>query len=225
MTEFTTDILANSNDKESKFAHPLTERYASKEMSYIWSPNKKFSTWRKLWLVLAESEKSLGLNITEQQISEMKAHLYDIDYSLADKKEKEFRHDVMAHVHTFGTVCPAAMPIIHLGATSCYVGDNTDIIQMKESLVLIRNKLVKLLFIMKSFADKHKSLPALGYTHCQPAQLTTVGKRCTLWMQDFLMDLEEMDRLIDELPMRGVKGTTGTQATFLGKYDFSVIDW
>ncbi len=199
-----------------KFEHPLTERYASKEMSYIWSPSKKFSTWRKLWLALAESEKELGLNISEEQLNEMRAHLSDIDYSLAEKKEKEFRHDVMAHVHTFGTVCPTAMPIIHLGATSCYVGDNTDVIQMKESMVLVRNKLVKLLNVMKEFAEKYRSLPALGYTHCQPAQLTTVGKRCALWMQDLVLDLQELDRLITDLPMRGVKGTTGTQATFLG---------
>lgn len=207
------------NQIKVKYEHPLTDRYASKEMSYIWSPAKKFSTWRILWLALAECEKELGLDINDVQIQEMRDHLYDIDYELAEKKEAEFRHDVMAHVHTFGTVCPNAKPIIHLGATSCYVGDNTDIIQMKESLVLVRSKLVKLLDIMKVFALKYANMPCLGFTHCQAAQLSTVGKRCTLWMQDLLIDLHEIDRLIDELPMRGVKGTTGTQATFLELFD------
>lgn len=146
----------------------------------------------------------------------MENHLTDIDYALADKKEKEFRHDVMAHVHTFGTACPTAMPIIHLGATSCFVGDNTDLIQMKDSLILVREKMVKLFNVMKTFAVQYASMPTLGFTHCQPAQLTTVGKRCSLWMQDFVLDFGEVDRLINDLPMRGVKGTTGTQATFLG---------
>lgn len=149
----------------------------------------------------------------------MRAHLTDIDYELAEKKEAEFRHDVMAHVHTFGTACPSAMPIIHLGATSCYVGDNTDIIQMKEALELVRDKVVKLLGVMKGFAAKYAELPCLAFTHAQPAQLTTVGKRCTLWMQDLLIDFGELDRLVRELPMRGVKGTTGTQATFLELFD------
>lgn len=185
-------------------------------MSAIWSPAKKFSTWRKLWLALAEAEKDLGLNISEEQLNEMRNHLYDIDFELAEKKENEFRHDVMAHVHTFGEKCPLARPIIHLGATSCYVGDNTDIIQMRESLILLRSKLVKLLEIMKGFAVQHRALATLGFTHFQPAQLTTVGKRCTLWMQDLTMDYEEIDRLIESMPMRGVKGTTGTQASFLG---------
>lgn len=185
-------------------------------MSYIWSPAKKFSTWRRLWLALAEGEKELGLDITEEQLQEMREHLNDIDFDLAEKKEAEFRHDVMAHVHTFGVACPKAMPIIHLGATSCYVGDNTDLIQLRESLILVEKKLVSLLSIMKQFALKHKALPTLGFTHFQPAQLTTVGKRCTLWMQDLLMDYEAISRLIEDLPMRGVKGTTGTQATFLG---------
>jgi adenylosuccinate lyase len=198
------------------YEHPLVDRYASKEMSFIWSPQKKFSTWRRLWLALAEVEQSLGLPITDDQLQEMRAHLDDIDFALAEKKESEFRHDVMAHVHTFGVACPAAMPIIHLGATSCFVGDNTDIIQMRESLQLLEIKLVALLRVMGVFADKHKALPTLGFTHFQPAQLTTVGKRCTLWMQDLLMDYVELHRLIDELPLRGVKGTTGTQATFLG---------
>jgi len=201
------------------YEHPLVSRYASKEMSYIWSPKKKFSTWRILWLVLAESEKELGLNISDEQLDEMRKHLTDIDFELAEKKESEFRHDVMAHVHTFGEVCPLAKPIIHLGATSCYVGDNTDLIQMKESMKLIRKKLVKLLVVMKVFAEKYKDLPTLGFTHYQPAQLTTVGKRCALWMQDFALDFGEIDRLINELPFRGVKGTTGTQATFLELFD------
>lgn len=210
-----------STEKEDlsklKYDHPLVERYASKQMSYIWSPAKKFSTWRKLWLALAESEQSLGLDISNEQLDEMRAHLEDIDYELAERKEAEVRHDVMAHVHVFGAVCPKAMPIIHLGATSCYVGDNTDIIQMKESLILIRTKIVKLLDVMKVFAAKYRDLPTLGFTHYQPAQLTTVGKRCCLWMQDFLLDFHEIDRLINTLPLRGVKGTTGTQATFLGE--------
>eukprot|EP01041_Mallomonas_annulata_P004199 gene4199-8351_t len=201
------------------YEHPLVSRYASKEMSYLWSPKKKFSTWRVLWLTLAESEKELGLSITDEQVEEMRGHIMDIDFELAEKMEAEFRHDVMAHVHTFGIACPSAKPIIHLGATSCYVGDNTDLIQMKESLMLVRKKLVKLLKIMKVFAEKYKDLPTLGFTHYQPAQLTTVGKRCTLWMQDLALDFAEVDRLINELPFRGVKGTTGTQATFLELFD------
>lgn len=185
-------------------------------MSYVWSPAKKFSTWRMLWLVLAEAEKELGLQITDEQLDEMRNNLTDIDYELAEKKESEFRHDVMAHIHTFGVKCPKAMPIIHLGATSCYVGDNTDLIQMKESMILIQEKLVSLLGVMKAFSVQHKSVATLGFTHFQPAQLTTVGKRSTLWMQDFVLDFSELDRLIKTLPMRGVKGTTGTQASFLG---------
>jgi adenylosuccinate lyase len=189
-------------------------------MSYLWSPAKKFSTWRKLWLALAEVEQDLGLQISDEQLEEMRNNLTNIDFELAEKKEAEFRHDVMAHVHTFGVVCPKAMPIIHLGATSCYVGDNTDLIQMRESLELIRTKMVSLLNVMKHFAEKYKSLPTLGFTHFQPAQLTTVGKRCTMWMQDFVMDFTDIDNLIKELPMRGVKGTTGTQASFLGTCTF-----
>ena len=203
----------------TSYDHPLVSRYASKEMSYIWSPQKKFSTWRQLWVVLAESEKELGLEITEQQLEEMRQHINDIDFQLADKFEAEFRHDVMAHVHTFGLKCPLAKPIIHLGATSCYVGDNTDLIQLKESLILTRTKLVKLLKVMKGFAIQYKDMPTLGFTHYQPAQLTTVGKRCSLWIQDLMMDFNEIDRLISEIPMRGVKGTTGTQATFLELFE------
>ena len=186
-------------------------------MSFIWSPMKKFSTWRKLWLALAESQQQLGLNITDEQLEEMRNNLTDIDFDLAEKKEAEFRHDVMAHIHAFGVKCPKAMAIIHLGATSCFVGDNTDLIQIRESLVLVQNKLVGLLSVMKEFAARYKSLPTLGFTHFQPAQLTTVGKRCTLWMHDLLMDFAEVEALVAQLPMRGVKGTTGTQATFLGK--------
>ena len=210
----------NSEPKNHcSYEHPLVSRYASKEMSFIWSPQKKFSTWRKLWLVLAESEKSLGLNISNEQVKEMEANIDNIDFELAGKKENEFRHDVMAHVHTFGTCAPKAMPIIHLGATSCFVGDNTDLIQMREALILIKGKIVKLLDTMKIFAKKYKDMPTLGFTHFQPAQLTTVGKRCTLWMQDFSMDYEEINRIIKDLPMRGVKGTTGTEATFLELFD------
>lgn len=208
--------MAEGNIGKNAYEHPLVDRYASKEMSYIWSPQKKFSTWRRLWLALAEVEQSLGLNITDEQLEEMRAHIDDIDFSLAEKKEAEFRHDVMAHVHTFGVACPKAMSIIHLGATSCFVGDNTDLIQMKESLILLEKKLLVLLKIMKSFAMKYYDLPTLGFTHFQPAQLTTVGKRCCLWMQDLLMDFHEIHKMIEEIPLRGVKGTTGSQATFLG---------
>ena len=188
-------------------------------MSFIWSPAKKFTTWRKLWLALATAEQELGLDITDEQLKEMRDHLYDIDFEYAEEKEKEFRHDVMGHVHAFGKVAPKAMPIIHLGATSCYVGDNTDLIQIRESLVLIKRKLLQALSIMKAFAVKYRDLPTLGFTHYQPAQLTTVGKRCTLWMLDLLLDLEHVNREIEDLPMRGVKGTTGTQASFLELFD------
>lgn len=185
-------------------------------MSYIWSPANKFSTWRKLWLALAESQQKLGLNISDEQLDEMRSNIFNIDFDLAAKKESEFRHDVMAHVHTYGVACPKAMPIIHLGATSCFVGDNTDIIQMKESMKILRDKLVVLLKSMSQFAIQYKDMPTLGFTHFQPAQLTTVGKRCALWMQDYLFDLQEIDRIMEDLMLRGVKGTTGTQATFLG---------
>ncbi len=188
-------------------------------MSFIWSPAKKFTTWRKLWLTLATAEKELGLDISDEQLKEMKNHLYDVDFEYAEQKESEFRHDVMGHVHAYGKVAPTAMPIIHLGATSCYVGDNTDVIQMRESLLLLKRKLVQVLSIMKSFALQYKQIPCLGFTHYQPAQLTTVGKRCTLWMQDLLLDLQRVEYEIEHLPMRGVKGTTGTQASFLDLFD------
>ncbi len=201
------------------FKTPFEERYASKDMLALFSPNKKFTTWRKLWIALAESEKELGLNITDEQISEMKANIEDIDYTYAREMEKKFRHDVMAHVHTFGKVCPTAMPIIHLGATSAYVGDNTDIIVMYEALSLVRSKLITVLGNLKKFAISYKDLPALGFTHFQPAQLTTVGKRATLWMQDFLMDIENLLDTLNTMRFRGVKGTTGTQASFLHLFD------
>lgn len=201
------------------YEHPLVKRYATKEMSFVWSPAMKFTTWRKLWISLATAEQELGIDITDEQLAQMRDKLYDVDFDFAAKKEREFRHDVMGHVHAFGEVAPQAMPIIHLGATSCYVGDNTDIIQIKEALLLIKRKLVQTIDILKQFAVKHKDLPTLGFTHYQPAQLTTVGKRCTLWMQDLLLDLQKVDQEIKDLPMRGVKGTTGTQASFLELFD------
>lgn len=184
-------------------------------MSAIFSPAMKFTTWRKLWLALAAAEKDLGLEIDEEQLQQMKDNLYNIDFAKADEFESKFRHDVMGHVHAFGEVAEKAMPIIHLGATSCYVGDNTDIVQLREALKLVQSKLVQTLGILKVFAEKYKDVPTLGFTHYQPAQLTTVGKRCTLWMQDLLMDYERVTHELENLPMRGVKGTTGTQATFL----------
>ena len=184
-------------------------------MSYIWSPDMKFSTWRKLWIALATAEKELGLNITEEQINEMKAHIYDINYEFAEAKEKELRHDVMSHVHAFGELCPSAMPIIHLGATSCYVGDNTDLIQIREATKLILSKLVKVIDALRAFSDQYKDLPTLGFTHYQPAQLVTVGKRATLWNQDLVIDLKNLEYQLENIPFRGVKGTTGTQASFM----------
>jgi adenylosuccinate lyase len=201
------------------FVNPLTERYASKEMMHLFSPIKKFSTWRKLWVALAEAEKELGLNITEEQIEEMRKNIYNIDFDYAKEMEKKFRHDVMAHVHTFGKVCPKAMPIIHLGATSAYVGDNTDLILMKEGLQLVKKQLVNLIKNLKDFALKYKDLPTLGFTHFQPAQLTTVGKRACLWLQDFLLDIDDLEYVSQNLKFRGVKGTTGTQASFLALFN------
>ncbi len=201
------------------YESPLSSRYASREMLYLFSPDMKFSTWRKLWIALARAEMELGLPVTQEQIDEMEAHIYDIDYDLAAQKEKELRHDVMAHIHTFGASCPKAMPIIHLGATSCYVGDNTDVIIMREGLLLLRKKLVNLIDRLSKFADEYKALPTLGYTHFQPAQMVTVGKRATLWIQDLLLDLEEVQYRIDSLKLLGSKGTTGTQASFLELFD------
>mmetsp|Transcript_47587 Transcript_47587/g.101114 ORF Transcript_47587/g.101114 Transcript_47587/m.101114 type:complete len:498 (-) Transcript_47587:213-1706(-) len=202
-----------------KYEHPLVQRYATKEMSAIFSPAMKFTTWRKLWLALATSEQELGIDISDEQLQEMKDNLYNVDFAKADEFESKFRHDVMGHVHAFGEVAPKAMPIIHLGATSCYVGDNTDIVQLKEALKLVKQKLAQTLSVLGDFAEKYKDVPTLGFTHYQPAQLTTVGKRCTLWMQDLLLDYERVSHELENLPMRGVKGTTGTQATFLELFD------
>ncbi len=201
------------------YSNPLVERYGSKEMLENFSPNKKFSTWRKLWIALAESQKELGLNITDEQIDEMKAVVDNIDYELAKEKELEVRHDVMAHVHTFGTQAPKAMPIIHLGATSAYVGDNTDLIQIKDGLNILKAKIVTVMDSTAKFAMEQKDLATLGFTHFQPAQLTTVGKRATLWLQSLLLDLEELEFRIETLRFRGVKGTTGTQASYMELFD------
>ncbi|MEG0774538.1 adenylosuccinate lyase [Clostridium sp.] len=198
---------------------PLNTRYASKEMSYIFSDQMKFKTWRQLWVALAEGEKELGLNITQEQIEELKNNIENIDFKIAEAREKEVRHDVMSHVYTYGLVAPSAKGIIHLGATSCYVGDNTDLIIMREGLYLIRKKLINVISQLSSFALKYKDLPTLGFTHLQPAQLTTVGKRATLWIQELLMDLENIDFVIDTMKFRGVKGTTGTQASFMTLFD------
>ena len=197
-----------------RYVSPLSERYASKEMQYIFSPDKKFRTWRKLWIALAETEKELGLPITQEQIDELKAHQDDINYDVAKAREKEVRHDVMSHVYAYGCQCPKAKGIIHLGATSCYVGDNTDIIVMTEALKLVHKKLVNVLIELAAFADKYKALPTLAFTHFQPAQPTTVGKRATLWMQEFCLDLEDLEHVISTMKLLGSKGTTGTQASF-----------
>lgn len=201
------------------YESPFCSRYASPEMLYVFSPDMKFSTWRKLWISLAKAEKALGLPITQEQIDEMEANQDNIDYEMARKREKEVRHDVMAHVYTFGQVAPKAAGIIHLGATSAYVGDNTDIIQLREGLLLVRKKLVCAIKALSTFADKHKNLPTLGFTHFQPAQLTTVGKRATLWINELLMDLQEVEYRIENLRMLGSKGTTGTQASFMELFD------
>ena len=197
------------------YESPLSSRYASEEMLYLFSADKKFSTWRKLWVALARAEMELGLPVTQEQVDELEAHIYDIDYEKAAQWEKKLRHDVMAHVHTYGELCPKAMPIIHLGATSCYVGDNTDVILMREGLILVRNKLVQVIDALAKFAREYKALPTLGFTHFQAAQLVTVGKRASLWMNDLLLDLEEVEHRISTLKLLGSKGTTGTQASFL----------
>ena len=205
-----------SNDR---YTSPLSERYASKEMQYIFSPDKKFRTWRKLWIALAETEKELGLDITDEQIEELKAHADDINYDVAKEREKVVRHDVMSHVYAYGKQCPKAKGIIHLGATSCYVGDNTDIILMSEALEIVRKKLINVFAELAKFADEHKNLPTLAFTHFQPAQPTTVGKRATLWMQEFMMDLEDLEYVKGSLKLLGSKGTTGTQASSLELFD------
>ena len=202
-----------------RYVSPLSERYASKEMQYIFSPDMKFRTWRKLWIALAETERELGLNITQEQIDEMKAHADDINYDVAKERERQVRHDVMSHVYAFGVQCPKAKGIIHLGATSCYVGDNTDIIVMTEALKLVRKKLVNVIAELSKFAAQYKDHPTLAFTHFQPAQPTTVGKRATLWTQEFLMDLEDLEYVLSTMKLLGSKGTTGTQASFLELFD------
>ena len=202
-----------------KYQSPLSERYASREMQYIFSPDKKFRTWRKLWIALAETEKELGLPITQEQIDELKAYQDDINYEVAKAREKEVRHDVMSHVYAYGQQCPKAKGIIHLGATSCYVGDNTDIIVMTEALRLVQRKLVNVIAELSRFAERYKALPTLAFTHFQPAQPTTVGKRATLWMQEFCLDLEDLNHVISTMKLLGSKGTTGTQASFLELFD------
>ena len=202
-----------------RYVSPLSERYASKEMQYIFSPDMKFRTWRRLWIALAETEKELGLNITQEQIDELKAHADDINYDVAKERERQVRHDVMSHVYAYGVQCPKAKGIIHLGATSCYVDDNTDIIVMAEALKLVRKKLVDVIAELSKFADKYKDQPTLAFTHFQPAQPTTVGKRATLWTQEFLMDLEDLEYVLSTLKLLGSKGTTGTQASFLELFD------
>ena len=202
-----------------RYESPLSSRYASDEMQYIFSQDKKFSTWRRLWVALARAEMELGLPVTQEQVDELEAHITDIDYERAAQWERKLRHDVMAHVHTYGELCPKAMPIIHLGATSCYVGDNTDVILMREGLELVRDKIVRVLACLAEFSDKYKALPNLGFTHFQAAQLVTVGKRATLWMNELLMDLEEIEHRISTLALLGSKGTTGTQASFLELFE------
>ncbi len=209
-----------------RYTSPLSERYASKEMQYIFSQDMKFRTWRRLWIALAETEKELGLNITQEQIDELKAHADDINYDVAKAREKEVRHDVMSHVYAYGVQCPKAKGIIHLGATSCYVGDNTDIIVMTEALKLVQKKLVNVIAELSKFADKYKDQPTLAFTHFQPAQPTTVGKRATLWTQEFMMDLEDLEYVLGTIKLLGSKGTTGTQASFLELFegDQEIID-
>uniref|UniRef100_A0A3Q2XXL8 Adenylosuccinate lyase n=1 Tax=Hippocampus comes TaxID=109280 RepID=A0A3Q2XXL8_HIPCM len=204
-----------ASEEFMKYRSPLVSRYASKEMAYNFSDRKKFTTWRKLWIFLAKAEKALGLPITDEQIAEMESHAEDIDFSMAAEEERKLRHDVMAHVHTFAHCCPAAAPIIHLGATSCYVGDNTDLIMLRDGFDILLPKLARVIDRLSNFAEKYSDLPTLGFTHYQPAQLTTVGKRACLWLQDLAMDMRNLQRARDDLRFRGVKGTTGTQASFL----------
>lgn len=202
-----------------RYESPFCTRYASAEMQYLFSPDKKFKTWRKLWIALAKAEKELGLQITDEQVAELEAHAEDVNYDVAEQREKEVRHDVMSHVYAYGEQCPQAKGIIHLGATSCYVGDNTDIIIMREGLELLRKKIINVIAHLAKFADERKALPCLAYTHLQPAQLTTVGKRATLWINELLMDLEDVEYRISGLALLGSKGTTGTQASFMALFD------
>ena len=201
------------------YQSPLSERYASKEMQYVFSPEMKFKTWRKLWIALAETEQELGLDITDEQIAELKAAKDDINYDVAKKREKEVRHDVMSHVYAYGQQCPKAKGIIHLGATSCYVGDNTDVIIMREALYIVRKKLINVIAELKDFAMKYRNMPTLAFTHFQPAQPTTVGKRAALWLNELIMDLDDVNYIISQLKLLGSKGTTGTQASFLELFD------
>uniref|UniRef100_A0A669Q1R9 Adenylosuccinate lyase n=1 Tax=Phasianus colchicus TaxID=9054 RepID=A0A669Q1R9_PHACC len=210
---------AGGEDPLARYRSPLVSRYASAEMAFNFSERKKFGTWRRLWLYLAQAEKSLGLPITDEQIKEMEANLDNIDFKMAAEEEKKLRHDVMAHVHTFAHCCPKAAAIIHLGATSCYVGDNTDLIVLRDGFNLLLPKLARVISRLADFAEAHADLPTLGFTHYQPAQLTTVGKRCCLWIQDLCMDLQNLERARDDLRFRGVKGTTGTQASFLQLFE------
>lgn len=203
----------------NSYVSPFSTRYASKEMQYVFSANMKFTTWRRLWLSLAKAEKTLGLDITDAQLNEMAAHLDDVDYAVAEAREKEVRHDVMAHVYTFGKACPTAAPIIHLGATSCYVGDNADIIGLREAMKIVENKLCSVIANLSEFALKYKDMPCLAYTHLQPAQATTVGKRATLWINELLYDLDELRYRLSSLKMLGSKGTTGTQASFMELFE------
>ena len=202
-----------------QFESPLIQRYASREMSFLFSPQFKFQTWRKLWIILADSERELGLPITQEQVDELKAHEKDINFDVAEAEEKRRRHDVMSHVYAYGVQCPKAKGIIHLGATSAFVGDNTDLIQMQQGLIYVRRRLMRVIDKLSEFALQYKDMPQLGATHFQAAQLTTVGKRACLWIQDLLIDVEELDFLIDVLPFRGVKGTTGTQASFMDLFE------
>lgn len=207
------------NNMRDTYESPLSSRYADKEMKYLFSPDMKFKTWRRLWIALAESEMELGLPVTQEQVDELKAHADDINYEVAEARERLVRHDVMSHVYAYGQQCPKAAGIIHLGATSCYVGDNTDIIIMTEALKIVRKKLVNVIRVLSKFAEEHKDLPTLAFTHFQPAQPTTVGKRATLWIQEFLMDLEDVEYQIGKAKLLGSKGTTGTQASFLELFD------
>ena len=204
---------------KNAYESPFSTRYASDEMQYLFSADKKFKTWRRLWVALARAEMKLGLPVTQEQVEELESHLDDINYDVAQAREKQVRHDVMSHVYAYGVQCPNAKGIIHLGATSCYVGDNTDVIIMKEALQVVRRKLINVIHLLAKFADEYKSMPALAYTHLQPAQLTTVGKRATLWINELLMDLEDLDYRVSTLKLLGSKGTTGTQASFLDLFD------
>jgi len=208
-----------TKDKKDIYTSPLVERNASREMAELFGAQKKFSTWRRLWLELAKAEKKLGLNIKQSQIDQMARHLDDIDFQKAAEYEKKFRHDVVAHIHTFAKAAPKAAPIIHLGAASCFIGDNADLIIMREALQIVAGKLAAVIDLLGKFAQRHRDLPTLGFTHYQPAQLTTVGKRATLWCYEFVMDLQEIEHRLETLPFRGVKGTTGTQASFLALFD------